>query len=342
MTSISVAMGTYNGARFLREQLDSLAAQSLLPHELHVGDDGSTDETLAIVEDFGKRAPFPVHVHVNERNLGFGENFIQTALRCSGDWIAFCDQDDVWLPGKLAACAAEIERGPADLGLIAHNATVTDGALSPVRPMFDYPERKLWPRLALEPDWHCVGFTQVVRARLLREVPVHPRPTVPWHPWPEPHDVWTAVLANATGSILFVGEPLALYRRHETTVTNSSGPPGLGPRLKAILDNHAARYVARADYLHAIAAALRTNSRAAPSDLAPLMTEAAERIERFAEANSRRGALHAAGGIPAALAQFRRLVSNGAYRGGPAWPMGAKALVKDAMAVVAAPLWRRR
>jgi hypothetical protein len=342
VTAISIAMGTYNGARYLREQLDSLAAQSLLPYELHVGDDGSTDDTLLIVEAFRARAPFPVHLHVNEHNLGFGENFIQTALRCSGDWIAFCDQDDVWLPEKLRTCAVEIERGPADLNLIAHNATATDASLNPLRPMFDYPMRRLWPRLTLEPDWHCVGFTQIVRARLLKEVPVRPRPTVPWHPWPEPHDVWSAVLANATGSVLFIGEPLALYRRHETTVTASSGPPPATMRVKALLANNASSYLARAEYLDAIAAALRANSEDAPADLKPRMKEAADRIERFADANRHRAALHDASRISPAIGEFRRLVANGAYWGGGAWPMGAKALLKDGIAALAAPLWRSR
>jgi glycosyltransferase involved in cell wall biosynthesis len=342
MISISVAMGTYNGARHLRAQLDSLAAQSLLPFELHVGDDRSADETVAIVEAFGAEAPFPVHLHVNERNLGFGENFMRTALRCSGDWVAFCDQDDVWLPNKLRTCAEEIAAGPADLGLVAHNATVTDGALNPQRTMFDYPKRKLWPRLALEPDWHCVGFTQVVRRRLLADVPTRPRPTVPWNPWPEPHDVWTAVLANATGSILFLGEPLALYRRHGATVTSSSAGPGGAGRLKALLANNGASYLARADYLRTIAADLRINSGAAPADLASKMTDAADRIARFAETIASRGALHEAARIAPAFAAYRRLLSHGAYRGGGDWPLGAKALLKDAAAVLAAPFWRNR
>jgi hypothetical protein len=340
MTRISIAMGTYNGGRYLREQLDSLAAQTLLPHELHIGDDGSTDDTHAIVQEFGRSSTFPVHLHVNARNLGFGENFIQTALRCSGDWIAFCDQDDVWLPEKLQTCAREIAAGPADLGLIAHNATVTDDKLNPLRTMFDYPQRRLWRRLELEPDWHCVGFTQMVRARLLTDIPVSPRPTVPWHPWPEPHDVWTAVLANATGSILFIGEPLALYRRHGSTVTDSGGPPGAVARLKALVANNGASYRARSDYLRTIASALRTNSRGAPPELGTLMTDAADRIDGFADTNSSRFSLYDATRIGSAFAEFRRLVASGAYGDGGTWPLGAKAMLKDAAASLAAPLWR--
>src|SRR5689334_21153590 len=94
----------------------------MLPTELHVGDDGSTDDTVAILEAFAARAPFPVHLIVNEVNLGFGENFIQTAKRCSSTWIAFCDQDDLWHAEKAGRCAELIAKGPDDTKLVVHNA----------------------------------------------------------------------------------------------------------------------------------------------------------------------------------------------------------------------------
>src|SRR6478609_12105203 len=104
--TVSVAMATYNGAKFLQAQLDSLAAQTQLPDELVVGDDGSSDDTLAILEAFAASAPFPVRVDRNETRPDYGDNFMRTALRCTGDYIAFCDQDDVWLPEKIERCAA--------------------------------------------------------------------------------------------------------------------------------------------------------------------------------------------------------------------------------------------
>ena len=340
--SISVAMATYNGGRFLREQLESLVAQHRPPIEVQIGDDGSTDDTAAIVAEFAARAPFPVHFHRNEEQLGFGENFIRTARRCRGEWIAYCDQDDVWLPEKLERCARAIAEGPPELALVAHNAIVVDEALRPLRSLYDYPERRLARRLETEPDWHCVGFSQVVRARLVQDVPSRPRPSVPGHPWRESHDVWTAILANATGSVLFLGPPLALYRRHESTVTNPGGQAGFVERLRATMANNAAAYRKRAGYLHSIASILRSNSEGAPDDLAGNMVDAAGRIDRFAETNERRASLYEAAGTGTAFASFRRLLSSGAYGGGGNWPLGAKAMMKDAAAVVAAPLWRRR
>ena len=98
--SISVAMATYNGGRFLREQLDSLNQQTVLPRELVVCDDRSTDNTVRILEEFASQAAFPVKVVVNENRLGFGDNFMKAASLCSGDLISFCDQDDIWYSNK--------------------------------------------------------------------------------------------------------------------------------------------------------------------------------------------------------------------------------------------------
>ncbi|MGA9588184.1 MAG: glycosyltransferase [Terracidiphilus sp.] len=102
MTTISIAMATYNGERFIRRQLDSFARQTLLPSELIVCDDGSTDSTIAIVRDFSQSSPFPVFVFNNSTRLGYTANFLLAAQKCHGDLIAFSDQDDEWFPEKLA------------------------------------------------------------------------------------------------------------------------------------------------------------------------------------------------------------------------------------------------
>jgi glycosyltransferase involved in cell wall biosynthesis len=102
MTNISIAMATYNGARFIRQQLDSFSRQTLLPSELVVCDDGSDDSTLSILSDFSRSAQFPVVVVKNPERLGHTANFLKAARMCRGDLIAFSDQDDEWLPQKLS------------------------------------------------------------------------------------------------------------------------------------------------------------------------------------------------------------------------------------------------
>lgn len=100
--SISVAMCTYNGSAFLQEQLDSIAAQTRLPDELVICDDGSSDSTVDIVERFAHGVSFRVQLFRNPQNLGSTRNFEQAMRLCTGDLIALSDQDDVWMPEKLA------------------------------------------------------------------------------------------------------------------------------------------------------------------------------------------------------------------------------------------------
>ncbi len=98
---ISVVMCTYNGGSYLGRQLRSIAAQSRLPCELVVCDDGSTDETVALLEAFAKTAPFPVRLHCNAVRLSSTRNFQQGIALAQGPLIGLCDQDDEWKPGKL-------------------------------------------------------------------------------------------------------------------------------------------------------------------------------------------------------------------------------------------------
>src|SRR5260370_27009832 len=99
--SISVAMCTFNGARFLPEQLQSIALQTLQPSELVICDDGSTDGTVGILQSFALSARFPVRIFCNQETLGPARNFEKAIGLCDGEIISLCDQDDVWRPEKL-------------------------------------------------------------------------------------------------------------------------------------------------------------------------------------------------------------------------------------------------
>lgn len=126
---ISIAMATYNGARYLREQLESFSSQSVLPDELVVCDDGSTDETLSILNDFAKQSQFKVSIYSNPQNLGYVQNFGKALSLCKGDVIFLSDQDDIWYPTKLEAVVGEFEKFPNCL-LIANDSDLVDELLS--------------------------------------------------------------------------------------------------------------------------------------------------------------------------------------------------------------------
>ena len=121
MLTSSIAMCTYNGERFLSEQLNSFAAQTVLPDELVVCDDSSTDGTLEILEDFRRKAPFPVRIYRNEKNLGFMKNFEKSASLCEHPIIFLSDQDDIWLPEKVEKTLAVFGTEP-DVGLLLLSA----------------------------------------------------------------------------------------------------------------------------------------------------------------------------------------------------------------------------
>ena len=130
---ISIALATYNGTRYLREQLDSFVAQSRPPDELVITDDNSTDDTISIIKSFASQAPFEIRYSVNEKNIGYTANFERAIQQCTGDLIFLSDQDDIWLPEKIARIEAEFEQNPAALLIMCDALLVyADGSQNPI------------------------------------------------------------------------------------------------------------------------------------------------------------------------------------------------------------------
>jgi len=231
-------MATFHRARYLRQQLDSIASQTSPPDEVVISDDGSIDNSVAIIESFAIRAPFPVRLIRNEQRLGYGENFLRAAARCRSDWISFCDQDDVWFSEKLARVRDAITRGPSDLTLVVHQAELADGSLVLVgRRLLDHIDREVVPRRGHKCLWVAYGNTLTVSSRLVRELDWSSRPIDRcFDSQKMSHDTWVSVLANALGATRFIAAPCMLYRRHEDALTESFSRPNkiqslLEPRL---------------------------------------------------------------------------------------------------------------
>jgi len=216
-------MATYNGERHIREQLESLSSQIHLPWELQIGDDGSSDGTLSIIEFFSKSAPFPVKLHRNSKTLGYAQNFIQTARRCAGDWVAFCDQDDVWMPNKLMRCAELVSASNEDTHLVVHAVAIVDDDLRPTGQSFPpKPRSETHAPLTRPLFWSHQGSSQLVRMDLLTDLDHSVRaPTVFTNVDPYPHDSWFALLGNVLGKSVELDEPLGLYRRHRYSVSQA-------------------------------------------------------------------------------------------------------------------------
>lgn len=214
--SISVAMCTYNGSRFLPEQLASIARQTRLPDEMVVCDDGSTDTTAEIVENFARSVPFPVRFIRNPRNLGSTKNFEQAIGLCSGDLIAISDQDDIWMPDKLARQADMLKLDPS-LGGVFTDAELVDDQSQPIG-------KRLWRSILFSPQEQTqvmhgdtvpvlfrknvvTGATLMIRANLRHFFMPIPKIWV--------HDGWIAWMLSLYSRIGMIYEPLIHYRLHQ-------------------------------------------------------------------------------------------------------------------------------
>jgi glycosyltransferase involved in cell wall biosynthesis len=243
VTRVSVALATFNGEAYLEALLHSLTQQTLLPAELLVGDDGSHDETVAIVEEFARSSPFPVRLHVNGAPSGFAENFLATAVRAESPLVAFCDQDDVWHEDKLRRCSAAFSQ---DVALVVHNSVVVDDDLKPAGRVFPgIRRRSVAPPLTSDKWFHMPGMAMVFRRELLEIADWRERPRS--HSVDDGacfHDEWIHVLAQVCGSIVFLPDELVLYRQHEANVT---GAPGGGGATELMLNVAGTYYRRRAE-----------------------------------------------------------------------------------------------
>ena len=125
---VSVAIASYNGARFLPDLLDSILAQTCPPGEIVCSDDASTDDTVAVLERYASQSPVPIKIIRQETNIGVIENFLAAFRATTGGLIAYCDQDDVWLETKLESCVYAFE--DEDVALVCHASLITDGDLN--------------------------------------------------------------------------------------------------------------------------------------------------------------------------------------------------------------------
>jgi len=216
---ISVALCTRNGARYLPAQIRSICTQEPLPREIIVSDDGSSDDTLAVVRETialcGVADRIALRVFSNTPPLGVTRNFEQAVRACSHALIVLCDQDDVWHPGRLARMAAQFEARP-DLLLLHTDARLVDADLQPLG-------STLFHALEVQPaELEAISrgdaFSVLLRRNLVTGATTMFRRTLldaalPFAPeWV--HDEWLAAIAAATGRMDVLPEPTIDYRQH--------------------------------------------------------------------------------------------------------------------------------
>ena len=338
--SISIAMATFNGERYLAEQLASFAEQTLLPAELVIGDDGSTDGTISIIEQFARHAPFAVHIHRNPQNLGFADNFLMTAGRCSHRWIAFSDQDDVWNRDKLATASAALQTARSgDIVAIGHRVDLVDGDLRPMGLSLPVNLRDgIVARGTMPANWCHGGCALLFDARLVRDIDWTRRPPnlYDWSKDGKPqqrqmaHDQWISLLANTIGSTRLLSASLGLFRRHAGATTGSHLVK-FADRLRSARGVDGATYRQSASHALAIAGSLEGLASDLSGTWAVAMTRMAQRYRRRAERLAARARLYEPGSTLDGLRHVIRLVFNAAYGRDPVAALGPRALIKDSL-----------
>lgn len=226
MASVEIALATHNGARYLSQQLDSLFRQTNQDFRILAADDHSSDGTPQILEEYRQRHPDRIEVvHFAGAAVGPCRNFARLAQHLSADYAMFCDQDDVWLPHKIALSLDQMRFLEAQYTKATPLLLHTD--LTVVGRDLDLRHQSYWRHDKIRPRRHSLnqlllrftvaGCTTIAnRALYSKAVPIPEAAMM--------HDAWFALVAAAFGKIECVAESTILYRRHDANVSASWAP----------------------------------------------------------------------------------------------------------------------
>lgn len=226
MSMVSIVMATYNGEKYVAEQIDSILASTYKNIELFIYDDGSKDGTVPILKQYESLHPDKVHVYQNEENLGVTMNFLNAICGTTTDYIMLCDQDDVWKPDKIAVTLKRMRHMEAQAGkkvpiAVFTDAEVVDAELKTIESSFFgasrlNPKKTELPRLLMENK--LIGCTVMINSALRKIIAGHSLPKrAKFHDW------WIALIAASLGKIGYVDQTTLLYRQHGNNVVGNIG-----------------------------------------------------------------------------------------------------------------------
>ncbi len=217
MSRVSIVMSTYNGEKYVAEQMDSVLSSTYKDIDLYIRDDRSSDHTMDILNRYCGEYPDIIHVSRNEANLGYTLNFLHGVCNTTADYIMLCDQDDVWKSNKIGDTLKRMRHMEAQLGkelpiAVFTDATVVDGELTEICPSFFKagrlnPEKTDLPHILMENK--LIGCTVMINAALRRTIQSRKLPEQARY-----HDWWIALIAASCGRIGFLPQQTLLYRQH--------------------------------------------------------------------------------------------------------------------------------
>jgi glycosyltransferase involved in cell wall biosynthesis len=222
--TISVAMATYRGERYVEEQLNSICTQSIKPLEVVIFDDASPDNTFQVLEKLSNNTSVPTQLFRHPKNVGIVKNFEAAVAATKGELIVLADQDDIWLPHKLEAIGNAFQQNPA-VGLVFSNANLvnTDGS-SLKQTLWQAVRFTAQERGAIESPG---AFPLLLRRFLVTGATLafrreHVQMLLPFSAHLI-HDAWIALLISAVAPIRTIEEPLINYRQHPSQQIGEQG-----------------------------------------------------------------------------------------------------------------------
>lgn len=271
---ISVALCTWNGATFLRQQIESILAQTRLPDEIVVRDDVSSDGTPQLLHQLLDNAPLETNIAIQPRNLGSNANFQDAILSCTGDVVFLADQDDFWLPTKVERMVATLESNPS-AGWAFSDLDLADNALQPIH-------RTMWQDIGfdrkLRETYAIAPFDALLRrplvtgaASLFRRESI--RLATPF-PTDWVHDHWLSLFLTGMGITgVAIEAPLVRYRTHPKQQIGTKNN-SFGAKLRKIMSAGPQEYAFHARRHADLANRLRESG--APTDSVRLVESVAQ------------------------------------------------------------------
>jgi hypothetical protein len=325
--TVSVAMATYRGERFILDQLNSIAAQTHLPDELVVTDDSPDSSTFDILRRFAETAPFPVRILKNETRLGYRGNFLKAMSLCRGDLIALCDQDDIWKREKIECVVRAFSA--EDVLLVIHDVEVVSESLGQLelRPTKPWSVTGIHRPLTTNPWYLAYGMSMIIRRELLD-----------WLGYPDltkfrddyGHDTWLWFAATSLGSIAGMKERLALYRQHPQNAVGAPKSASAQEDVSTSSRTGVKHYLHLASMALQLSAELNEISPQVPTRILARARQAAIYYSTLAKYYQFRASLYGPSSLGDRLKAISRLLISGAYRPISKRGLGCKALLKDA------------
>jgi glycosyltransferase involved in cell wall biosynthesis len=205
---VSVCMATYNGEKYIKEQISSILLQLAGGDELVISDDQSNDNTVSIIESFGDKR---IRLFLNSKKKGVINNFENALANAKGDFIFLSDQDDIWFPDKVAECLLRLE----NYNLVVSNCEIVDGSLNVINTSY-FKALNAGSGLIRNLKKNtflgcCICFDKALLKLVL------PFPSkIPMH------DIWIGFTGTLFGKVKFYDKVLMQYRRHDFTVTHQT------------------------------------------------------------------------------------------------------------------------